>query len=406
VTPEGRTPAAAAAVARVFREEAGRLVGALYGATRDFDLAEECVQEALISALETWPASGLPERPGAWLATTARRKAIDRLRREHRLREKLTLLEHEPVRPSYEPEDRLRLIFTCCHPALGREAQVALTLRAVGGLTTPEIARAFLVSEPTMAQRIVRAKRKIVEAGIPYRVPEGPELTERLGEVLAALYLLFNEGYLSSAGPEPTRRDIAADAEWLAGLLLRLLPSEPEVMGLLALIRLHMARAAARFDGSGRLVLLPDQDRSLWDRRQIEDAGRLIRRAGAYGRPGPYQLQAAIAALHAEAPSWEATDWQEIVALYTFLHGLQPSPVVRLNRAIALRHLEGPAAALAEVDGLAAELDGYHLLHATRAELLRALGRLPEARAEDAAALRLTQNPAERELLRERLLGQ
>ena len=400
----GAPEPAADVVARVFREEAGRLVGALYRLTRDFDLAEECVQEALIAALEAWPAGGLPERPGAWLATAARRKAIDRLRRESRLREKLALLEREPVRPTYEPEDRLRLIFTCCHPALGREAQVALTLRAVGGLTTPEIARAFLVTEATMAQRIVRAKRKIVEAGIPYRVPEPAELTERLGEVLAVIYLLFNEGYLSSGGPRPERRDIAADAEWLAGLLMRLLPSEPEATGLVALIRLHRARAAGRFDGEGRLVLLRDQDRSLWDRDAIADAGRLIRRATALRRPGPYQVQAAIAAVHAEAASWETTDWREIVALYSYLQALQPTPVVRLNRAIALRHLAGPADALAEVDAVAAELDAYHLLHATRAELLRDLGRADEARAEDERALELTRNPAERELLRRRLL--
>jgi RNA polymerase sigma-70 factor (ECF subfamily) len=370
----------------------------------DFDLAEELVQEAVLSAVVTWPSTGIPDNPAAWLTTTARRKAIDRIRREARYREKLVLLAGSETPAPSEPDDRLRLIFTCCHPALGREAQLALTLRAVCGLTTAEIARAFLATEAAMAQRIVRAKRKIVEAGIPYRVPGRDELGDRLDEVLAVLYLLFNEGYLSSGGPGPQRRDLAADAEWLAGLLVRLLPEEPEAIGLLALIRLHRARAGSRFDAEGRLILLRDQDRGAWDRQAIAGAGRLVEEAAALGRPGPYQIQAAIAAVHCEAPSWEATDWEEIVALYTLLLSHQPSPVVRLNRAIALRHLAGPVAALAEADAVAADLDGYHLLHASRAELLRDLGRLDEARAEDAAALRLTQNPAERELLRQRLL--
>ena len=392
------------ALARVFREEGSRLVAGLTRFLGDFDLAEELVQEALLSAAVTWPESGLPANPAAWLTTTARRKAIDRIRREAKYREKLVLLAAADTPAATEPDDRLRLIFTCCHPALAREAQVALTLRAVCGLTTPEIARAFLVSEATMAQRIVRAKRKIVQARIPYRVPSQEEMAGRLAEVLAVLYLLFNEGYLASAGPEPHRRDLALDAEWLAGLVVRLLPGEPEAMGLLALMRLHLARARARIDAEGRLVLLRDQDRSLWDRPAIAAGGRLVEEAGALGRPGPYQLQAAIAALHAEAPSWEATDWEQIVALYSLLLAHAPSPVVRLNRAIALRHLAGPEAALAEVDAVASELDGYHLLHATRAELLRDLGRTAEARAEDTAALRLTRNPAERELLRQRLL--
>ena len=392
------------ALARVFREETGRLVAGLTRFLGDFDLAEELIQEALLSAAATWPGSGIPANPGAWLTTTARRKAIDRIRREARYREKLVLLAASDVPAPAEPDDRLRLIFTCCHPALSREAQLALTLRAVCGLTTPEIARAFLTGEAAMAQRIVRAKRKIVDAGIPYRVPAREELAGRLDEVLAVLYLLFNEGYLSSAGPAPSRRDLAADAEWLAGLLVRLLPEEPEALGLLALMRLHLARAAGRFDPEGRLVLLRDQDRTSWDREAIAAAGRLVRRAGEMRRPGPYQIQAAIAALHAEAPSWEAIDWEEIVALYTLLLAHQPSPVVRLNRAIALRHLAGAAASLAEVDRLTGELDGYHLLHATRAELLRDLGRQEEARAEDQRALELTHNPAERELLRRRLL--
>ena len=400
----GSLAATEAALARVFREETGRLVAGLVRFLGDFDLAEELVQEALVSALETWPGSGIPDNPAAWLTTTARRKAIDRLRRESRYRDKLVLLAGSPVPTTSEPDDRLRLIFTCCHPALAREAQLALTLRAVCGLTTAQVARAFLATEPAMAQRIVRAKRKIVEAGIPYRVPAREELTGRVREVLAVLYLLFNEGYLASGGPSPDRRDLSADAEWLATLLARLLPDEPEVLGLLALMRLHLARVAGRFDSEGRLILLPDQDRSAWDREAIAAAGRLIERAAALRRPGPYQLQAAIAALHAEAPSFAETDWEEIAGLYSLLLLHQPSPVVRLNRAIALRHLEGPAAALAEVDAVAAELESYHLLHATRAELLRDLGRSEEARAADQAALLLTQNPAERELLRQRLL--
>jgi RNA polymerase sigma-70 factor (ECF subfamily) len=402
---QGRgSTATESALAQVFREETGRLVAGLVRFLGDFDLAEELVQEALVSALETWPISGIPDNPAAWLTTTARRKAIDRLRRESRYRDKLVLLAGSPTPTTTEPDDRLRLIFTCCHPALAREAQLALTLRAVCGLTTSQIAHAFLATETAMAQRIVRAKRKIVEAGIPYRVPAREELTGRLREVLAVLYLLFNEGYLASGGPSPHRRDLSADAAWLASLLARLLPEEPEVLGLLALMRLHLARAAGRFDPEGRLVLLPDQDRSAWDREAIVAAGRLIEQAAALGRPGPYQLQAAIAALHAEAPSFEETDWEQIVALYTLLLLHQPSPVVRLNRAIALRHLRGPAAALAEVDALASELDSYHLFHATRAELLRDLERFEEARAADRAALGLTQNPAERELLRQRLL--
>ena len=393
-----------AALARVFREETGRLVGGLVRFLGDFDLAEELVQEAVLSAIETWPFSGIPANPAAWLTTTARRKAIDRIRRESRYREKLVLLAGSPVPAPSEPDDRLRLIFTCCHPALPREAQLALTLRAVCGLTTAEIARALLATEAAIAQRIVRAKRKIVEAGIPYRVPSRDELAGRLEEVLGVLYLLFNEGYLASGGSWPDRRDLSTDAEWLAGLLARLLPGEPEALGLLALMRLHLARASARFDAAGRLVLLRDQDRSGWDRVAIIEACALIERAAALGRPGPYQIQAAIAALHSEASSWDATDWEQIVALYSLLLTHLPSPVVRLNRAIALRHLAGPAAALAEVELVAPALDSYHLLHATRAELLRDLDRNGEARSADEVALRLTQNPAERELLRQRLL--
>jgi RNA polymerase sigma factor (sigma-70 family) len=369
----------------------------------DFDLAEELVSEALVEALEHWPRDGVLDRPGAWLLTTARRKGLDRLRREARYREKLTLVAALTETPRSQADDRLRLIFTCCHPALARDAQVALTLRAVAGLTTREIARAFLVPEATIAKRIVRAKRKIVEARIRYQVPEPEDLRPRLHEVLTVLYLVFNEGYLSTGRGPTVRHDLARDAEWLTGLLVRLLPDEPEPLGLLALLRLHLARWAARLDAQGRLVLLERQDRSLWDRRAIAEAVRLIQRAAALGRPGPYQLQAAIAAVHCEAPAWDATDWPQLLGLYTMLAALEPSPVVRLNRAIALRHVEGSAPALAEVDGLRSALEQYHLFHATRAALLRDLGRSAEAAAADRRALELTENPAERDLIRRRL---
>ena len=342
----------------------------------------------------------MPERPGAWLLTVARRKAIDRARRQQRLRSKLELLGREL--PPAETDDRLRLIFTCCHPALNREAQLALTLRAVCGLTTGEIARAFITSEATVAQRIVRAKRKIRQAAIPYRIPAGPDLDSRLEDVLAVLYLLFNEGYLATS-EVPEKRYLAEEAEWLCALLTRLLPNQPEALGLLALMRLHLARAPARFDPAGRLVLLKDQDRSLWDAAAVEDAVRILRRAASLHRVGPYQIQAAIAAVHAEAASWALTDWLQILALYNLLAEQQPTPVVLLNRAIALRHVAGAGVALAEVDALAGQLEEYGLWHATRGELLRDLDRPEEARQADRRALELTSNPAEQALLRERL---
>jgi len=369
----------------------------------DFDLAEDLVQEAIVAALEHWPREGIPDAPAAWLLTVARRRGIDRLRREARYREKLRLLEEAPRTVSTETDDRLDLIFTCCHPALAREAQVALTLRSVVGLTTGAIARAFLVSEATLAQRIVRAKRKIVDAGIVLRRPDPDELPDRLAEVLAVLYLVFNEGYLASGPERAARRDLAEDAEWLTSLITELLPGEPEVLGLLALMRLHLARADARFDAHGRLVLLKDQDRTRRDHARIADAVGVLERAGALKRPGPYQLQAAIAAVHTEAPSWQATDWSQIVRLYDALAAITGSPVVRLNRAIALREVAGPAPALREVDALVDDLDRYHLFHATRAELLRDLGRAENAREADRRALELTDNPAERALLEERI---
>ena len=381
------------------RDHAGRLAAALVRVTGDFGTAEDLVQDAVLAALEHWPVEGIPDRPDAWLFTVARRRAVDQLRRAGNYRAKLAGL--RPPAPA-EQDERLELIFTCCHPALPQAAQVALTLRVVCGLTTAQIARAFLQPETTVAQRITRAKRKITDAGIPYRIPDPDELGDRLAGVLAVIYLLFNEGYLSTAA-RPHSRDLTDDAEWLAGLLHRLMPSEPEVAGLLARIQLHRARVAARFDGEHGLVLLAEQDRSLWDRAVIADATGLLTRAARQHRPGPYQLQAAIVACHAEAERWEDTDWEQIVLLYDMLLHLAPSPVTRLHRAIALRYTDGPRAAMAELDELAGPLDGHHLFHATRAELLRALGQHDRARDADRRALELTANPAERALLRRRI---
>lgn len=388
------------ALVQVFRTEAGQLTAALVRILGDFELAEELVQDALLTAIERWSVDGVPRRPGAWLLTVARRRGLDRLRRDARYGDKLSLLQ-EPVHT--EPDDRLRLIFTCCHQALGREAQVALTLRTVCGFNVPEIARAFLTSETTIAQRLVRARRKIVQAGIPYRIPREDELEARLSEVLAVLYLLFNEGYLTSASEELDRRDLTVEAEWLVSLLAKLMPDEPEVLGLLALIRLHRARAEARFDSRGGLVLLRDQDRARWDRTAITAAAELVIEAGRWHRPGPYQIQAAIVACHAEAPSWEVTDWSQILVLYDALLVFAPSPVASLNRAIAVRYVRGPMAALEHVQSLAPALRHYRLFHATRAEFLRDLGKPAEARLADEQALELTDNPAERALLEQRL---
>jgi RNA polymerase sigma factor (sigma-70 family) len=388
-------------LARVVRDHAGHLAVSLMSLLGDFSAAEDLVQDAIETALRRWPVDGIPDRPDAWLFTVARRRGLDVLRRQENYRAKLAQLQW-PVQP--DPDDRLRLIFTCCHPALPRAAQIALTLRVVCGLTTAQIAAAFLTPQTAVAQRITRAKRKIADAAIPYRIPRDDELPERLGEVLAVIYLLFNEGYMSSTTDRSHSRDLVDDAEWLTALLAGLLPNEPEVAGLLALIRLHRARTAARFDAAGHLVLLQDQDRGRWDHDTISAATRLLTRtAQRHHAPGPYQLQAAIAACHAEAPRWEDTDWEQIVVLYDMLLHLQPSPVTRLHRAIALRHAHGLEPALEELETLATELNRYPLYHATRAELLREAGQPDLARTSDQRALELTNNPAQQDLLQERI---
>ncbi|HLZ62053.1 MAG TPA: DUF6596 domain-containing protein [Ktedonosporobacter sp.] len=388
-------------LAEVFREEAGRLTAVLVHILGDFDVAEEIVQDALLVALERWPIDGIPDRPGAWLLTVARRRALNQLSRDARYRAKLTQIEQSTFQ---KQDDRLRLMFTCCHPALSRAAQIALTLRAVCGFTTAEIARAFLASETAVAQRIVRARRKIVAAHIPYRMPTDEDMDERLREVLAVLYLMFNEGYLASSGAAATRRDLAEDAAWLTTLVTRHLSGEPEPIGLLALMRLHLARSRARFSNAGEMILLRDQDRSLWDQAMIAEGIALIEQAAALGRPGPYQVEAAIIACHAEAATWAATDWRQIVLLYDLLLQMMPSPVVRLNRAVALRQVVGPEAALTEVNALARDLENYHLFHAIRGELLLELSQREHARASALRALELTHNCAEQSLLARRLL--
>jgi RNA polymerase sigma-70 factor (ECF subfamily) len=405
-------------VDRLFREEQGRAVATLIRVTGDFDLAEEAVQDAFISALETWPSRGVPDNPGAWITTTARNRAIDRLRRRKRLVEKTEVLareaametELEAIEPGpsedamHIADDRLRLIFTCCHPALAMDARVALTLRTLGGLTTPEIARAFLVPEPTLAQRLVRAKRKIRDAGIPYRVPPAELLPERLDGVLRVLYLVFNEGYAASSGDALIRRELCAEAIRLARVVVSLLPDEPEARGLLALMLLHDARRDARVGPAGELVLLDDQDRAQWDAARIAEGQTLVERTLTERRPGPYQLQAAIAALHDEAATAADTDWPQIATLYVALQRMTPSPVVELNLAAAVAMADGPAVGLAMMDGIAAsgELETYPYLHSARADLLRRLERWSEAEAAYDRALALTTNAPERAFLERR----
>ena len=373
-------------------------------ALKDLWLADDAVQDAAVVALERWPSEGVPERADLWLLEVARHRAIDRWRREATLKRKLGELGQIQVWSAAEPgEDRVSLLFTCCHPSIPRDSQIALTLRVVCGLSVHQIAAAFMVTEATIAQRIVRAKRKIVTAGVPFGVPAPEHLEFRLGQVLAALYLMFNEGYLASDPAVADRPDLTRDAEGLTAELAELMPREPEVLGLLALMRLHRARQATRFDARGALRPLRDQDRGQWDHAAIGRAASLVVRASRMLRPGPYQLQAAIAACHAEAPSFESTDWPQILLLYDELGRRAGTPITRLHRTIALRYVAGAQQALNEVEVLEAELPHHHLLHATRASLLRELGRPDEARRADRRALALTNNPAERALLEQRL---
>jgi RNA polymerase sigma-70 factor (ECF subfamily) len=400
-----RPAPATAQIDRVFRDEYGRAVAVLTRYFGDIDIAEEAIQDAFAEAVQRWPESGPPPSPAGWIITTARNRAIDRLRRETSRDERhaqAALLhaldvpaEEGPVR-----DDRLRLIFTCCHPALARSTQVALTLRLLGGLTTPEIARAFFVSESTMAQRIVRAKGKIRAARIPYRIPREADLPDRLKSVLAVIYLIFNEGYQASSGDRLVRADLCAEAIRLGRLLAELMPDEPEVKGLLALMLLTESRRAARTGPAGDLVLLSDQDRSRWNRDLIAEGQAIVRECLRRDQPGVYQIQAAINAVHSDAPTAAATDWRQILALYDQLMAIAPSPVVALNRAVAVAEVDGPDVALAVVDGL--DLDGYHVFHAVRADLLNRLGRNADAAQAYDRAMARTENAAEREFFRGR----